>query len=260
MENRITWNLSDIGKFFMYYLLCIVCMTNCGEKEVQAQTKIVLKLDDIGARKNQCKALPVMEYLLHRNIKASYGIIANRLDETALPLLSKVIQATDAEGKPMTEIWHHGLDHSRNENVFEFKNRSYQEQKLHFDSAHNLVKKYLGVNMNTFGAPFNATDSICLRVIAEHGGYRKIFFSKVSIPTGSALQQLNNSVPMEKEVGKPDFEYFKEQYSKYARYAGSNMVLQGHPTYWTAEGLEQFKKILDFLDGRNCIYVLPSQL
>ena len=237
-------------------LLLIFCLW----QQASAQTKIVLKLDDIGAKNGSCKALPVMEYLLQRKVKASYGVIANRLDETAIDVLRPIFDAKDSLGKPMVEIWNHGLDHSRTGDVFEFKNASYQAQKQHFDSAHWLVKKYLGIEMTAFGAPYNATDSTCLRVIAEHGGYKAVMFSRIKVSFEIPFALLNNNVAIEKETGKPDFAYFMEQYTKHPEYQTSNMVLQGHPPYWTEEGFAEFKKILDFLDEKKCRYVLPSQL
>ena len=225
-----------------------------------SQTKVVLKLDDIGAQKNACKALPIMEYLVQRNVKASYGVIANRLDETAKPLLAKITNAVDRKGKPMVEIWNHGLDHSRNGDAFEFKNSSFEQQKKHLDSSHFLVKKYLGISMTTFGAPYNATDSTFIRMIAENKKYRTVFFSKVYPTYEAEFKRLNNNVPMEKETGKPNFDFFMTEYKKHPEYLSSNIVLQGHPPYWTDEGFAEFKKILDFLDTKQCVYVLPSTL
>jgi len=232
----------------------------CISLPLLAQTKVVLKLDDIAAQKNSCKSLPVMEYLLQRNVKASYGVIANRLDETAYPLLSKVLNAVDTKGKPMVEIWHHGLAHSRNGDIFEFKNTPYEQQKKSFDSAHELVKKHLKVNMSTFGAPFNAVDSVCLKVIAEHGGYTKVFYAYLNVNFKTGFDKLNNRVGIEIETGKPDFNYFMSEYKKNTSYLHSNIVLQGHPPQWTEEGFAEFKKILDFLDTKHAEYVLPSQL
>lgn len=238
----------------------LLCLLVLGLKTATAQTKVVLKLDDIGAKNGSCKALPVMQYLLQRGVKASYGVIANRLDETAKPLLADVLSAKDVNGQPMVEIWNHGLDHSRTGNVFEFKNSPYQIQQQHFKSAHALVKKYLDIEMTTFGAPFNAADTTCLKIIAEHGGYKKVFFSRVEVNFNIGFERLNNNMPMEKETGKPDFDYFLTNYNKYKNYLNSNIVLQGHPPYWTADGLAEFKKILDFLDEKHCVYVLPSSL
>lgn len=247
-------------KIYDLKTLVAISLLTCFSKICVAQIKVVLKLDDIGAKNNTCKALPIMDYLLKRKVKASYGIIANRLDETAKPLLADVLAAVDEKGKPMVEFWHHGLDHARKGDVFEFKNAPYQQQKQHFDSAHNSVKKYLDVEMTAFGAPFNATDSTTLKVITEHPSYKVLFFSRVEVNFALPFKRLNNNVPMEKETGKPDFEYFKSNYEKHKSYLSDNIVLQGHPPYWTAEGFDEFKKILDFLDHENAVYLLPTTL
>jgi peptidoglycan/xylan/chitin deacetylase (PgdA/CDA1 family) len=238
-------------------LVFIICISVCDR--VAAQLKVVLKLDDIGAQRNSCKALPVMEYLLARNVKASYGVIANRLDDTAQPLLAKIINAKDKQGKPMVEIWNHGLDHSKTGDLFEFKGTSYRQQKLHLDSSHFLVKKYLNVDMVTFGAPYNQTDSVCLKVLSD-SRYKKVFYSRIKVAFKTDFDRLNNSVAMEKETGKPDFDYFMVNYNKSSGFHSSNIILQGHPPYWTEEGFAEFKKILDFLDTQKCVYVLPASL
>ncbi|UKT64951.1 DUF2334 domain-containing protein [Pedobacter mucosus] len=241
-------------KNFLFVILIFISL------QIVAQTKVVLKLDDISAQNGECKSLPVMTYLLKRNVKASYGVIANRLDGSAKSLLNDIISAVDNQGNRMVEIWNHGLNHSKNGDVFEFKNSTFNEQLQHLDSAHFLVQKDLGVSMTTFGAPYNATDSVCLRVINEHKNYKKIFFSSVKVEFETNFERLNNNVPMEIETGKPDFDFFIKSYNKYPAYLSSNIILQGHPPYWTDEGFAEFKKILDFLDSKKCIYVLPATL
>ncbi len=234
--------------FFMLYVSAVSC----------AQLRVILKLDDISAKNGQCQVLPLMKYLIDRNVKASYGIIADRLDSTAYSLLKPVIQARDKNGRAMAEFWNHGLTHSRQGNVFEFKGMSSELQKAHLDAAHLLVQKNLGVTMTTFGAPFNATDSVCLKVVSENPAYKKVFFSKVEISTPVSFKRINNHVPMEKETGVPDFGYFLEQMKNNTAFLNEGIVLQGHPGKWKDAGLQEFKKILAYLDSLDCVYVLPA--
>ena len=55
------------------------------------------------------------------------------------------------------------------------------------------------------------------------------------------------------------YDYFIENYGigkvKFTDY----MVLQGHPNMWTAEKLEQFSRIIDFLISEGCEFVLPYE-
>jgi peptidoglycan/xylan/chitin deacetylase (PgdA/CDA1 family) len=222
-----------------------------------AQLRVILKLDDISAKDGHCQVQPLMNYLISRNIKASYGLIADRLDGTAYSVLKPVIQARDKEGRAMVEFWNHGLTHSRQGDFFEFKGMPYELQKAHLDSAHFLVQKNLGVLMTTFGAPFNATDSVCLKVISENPAYTKIFFSKVNTSTSVSFKRINNHVPMEKETGVPDFEYFLEQIKKSKSFFNEGIVIQGHPGKWRDIEFKEFEKILAYLDSQGCVYILP---
>ncbi len=233
------------------------------QQGIFAQPKILLKFDDIGASKNTCNAGPVIDYLLQKQIKASYGVIANRLDSTARQAMEKYLVATNAKGEKLIEIWNHGYTHSNKnppDNNMEFKGTGYEFQKRHFDSSNMLVEKYLGVRMTSFGSPYNATDSNTIRVIAENGGYKSVMFSTVDTASYPALRFLNNRVDMEKGTGNPNFELFMSDYRKHREYQNSYIVLQGHPPYWNADQFDQFKKIVDFLVAEKCTFVLPAEL
>lgn len=228
-----------------------------------AQTKVVLKLDDIAANNSSCNALEVMDHLVQQNIKASYGVIANAVDSTARSTLRSYLDARDEKGEKLIEIWHHGLDHSKDiDSVgnFEFKHSPYTFQKAQFETADKRVLRCLGVQMSAFGAPYNATDSVTMRVVAENPNYTVFMFSKVEVSFPVAFVLLNNNVPMERETGKPDFDYFLEHYHKHPEYHHTYLVLQGHPPYWDEQGFGEFKKILDFLQRQKGVFVLPSEL
>lgn len=231
-----------------------------------AQTKVVLKLDDIGAQKNESKVIPVLDYLMQKQIKVSLGVIAKHLDETALPVLGKYLKATNNKKEKLIEIWHHGLDHSSKNppaDNQEFKGTSYAFQKEHFEQADKAVLKYLGVQMVSFGAPFNAVDSSTLKVIAENPKYKAVMFTDLKT-TDRKLTYLNNRVDMEKGTGKPDYDHFITRFeshkSKHKNYLNSFIVLQGHPNNWTKEQFTAFKNIIDYLIAQKCEFVLPAEL
>lgn len=224
------------------------------------QTKVILKLDDLGVLKGRCAALPVMEFLLKRNIKASYGVIASKLDETAKDVLKTIISETNKRGEPMVEIWNHGLYHSRKDGVFEFKNTPYELQKQYLDSSEVLIQKYLGLRMTGFGAPFNAIDTTCLRAISERANYRYVFFSNLAVDFNPSFKTLNNHIRMENGTGNPDFDSFVKNLNINKQYLSDYIVLQAHPNNWTIEKLESFKQILNHLDRLGCEFILPSQL
>jgi len=133
-----------------------------------AAPKIILKLDDLSVKQSVCSCSPTFDYLMQKQLKAGFGAIASRLDSTSLNTLKPYLNATNAKGEKLFEIWHHGLDHVRPE----FQTTSYEYQKAHFDQSDELIKKLLGIQMHTFGTPFNASDSITNKVISENPNYK----------------------------------------------------------------------------------------
>jgi peptidoglycan/xylan/chitin deacetylase (PgdA/CDA1 family) len=215
--------------------------------------KIILKLDDIGVKKGTLQCSPALDYLVHKKLKAGLGIIAARNDSTALAILIPYISATNSKGEKLIEIWHHGLDHSKTE----FKDSTYEFQKAHFEQADKLIKKLLGIQMHTFGTPYNASDSTTNKVIAENPNYAVFLYSSKKPTRENGILYLDNRVNMENGTGKPEFDYFIENYGKAKAKYNDYMILQGHPNMWTPEKLEQFTKVIDFLISEGCEFVLP---
>jgi len=220
-----------------------------------AAPKIVLKLDDFQASKGFCPCLPTMDYLIQRQIKAGYGAVANKFDSTAIGILQPYLNATNHKGEKLVEVWHHGLDHKRPE----FAGTSYEYQKAHFDQANQLIKKYLGIQMYTFGTPYNASDSITNRVVSEDTNYKVFMYSSVLPVITSGIMYMDHRVNMENGTGNPEFDYFVVNYNKLKNSYTDYITLQGHPNQWTPVKLEQFKKIIDLLISEGCEFVLPFE-
>ena len=217
--------------------------------------KIILKLDDIGVKQGKLQCSLTLDYLVQKKLKAGLGIIAGRNDSTVLATLSPYLKATNLKGEKLIEIWHHGLDHSKTE----FKDSTYEFQKAHFEQADKLIKKLLGIQMHTFGTPYNASDSTTNKVISENLNYKVFLYSSKKPIQKNGILYLDNRLKMENGTGKPEYDYFIENYGigkvKFTDY----MVLQGHPNMWTAEKLEQFSRIIDFLISEGCEFVLPYE-
>lgn len=227
---------------------------------LSAQPKVILKLDDIGVKNNRCSAEPVLNILLKRKIKAGIGVIAKQLDETTSAAMKKYLDATNSNGEKLIEIWNHGYDHSSNRppnNAIEFSGTSYQFQKQHLAMADSVVKKLTGVQMHTFGAPNNASDSTCFRVLAENGNYRAFMLNKSTAKQTNGIFNFNNRVSMETATGKVDYDFFVSNYEKLKSVYPDYIVMQGHPNMWNADRLAQFSKILDYLEAQHVEFVLP---
>jgi len=84
-------------------------------------------------------------------------------------------------------------------------------------------------------------------------------FVNAKTPTESKIRKLNNRVNMENGTGKPEFDFFVENYNKAIAKHMSSMVLQGHPhIYNTPEKMEQFKKIIQFLMDQKATFITPE--
>lgn len=218
-------------------------------------TKIILKLDDLTALKGNCSGKTTMDYLIKKQVKFSFGVIANGLDKTSLSTLEPYINATDSNGNKLFEIWHHGFDHI----LPEFSAHTFEYQKQHFENANQIVKNLLGIQMHSFGTPGNTSDSITNKIIAENPNYKIFMFSSVTPTFTFGVSYLNNICRMENGTGNVQFDYFLGNYNKYKSYYLNYMILQGHPNGWTSTQLDQFKMVIEFLISEGCEFVLPYE-
>ena len=220
-----------------------------------AAPKIILKLDDLSVKNGVCQFVPTLDFLMKKKIKAALGIIAIRNDSSASMTLNPYLSVKNAKGESLFEIWHHGLDHVRPE----FLGTGYEFQKSHFEEADQLVKKLLGIQMHTFGTPYNNSDSVTNLVFIENPNYKVFLFGGKTTNDTNGILYLDNRVNIENGTGNPEFGYFKENYTKNKDKFTDYMILQGHPNKWTPEKLEQFNKIIEFLISEGCEFVLPYE-
>jgi peptidoglycan/xylan/chitin deacetylase (PgdA/CDA1 family) len=248
-----------LPKNSMRYALAFVLLLTISS--AMGQQKIILKLDDLGSRNNVSTAQAVLDVLLQRKIKAGLGVIANTLDSTAMTAYGKYLAATKQKGDKLFEIWNHGFDHSNKNapggNSAEFKGTGYAFQKDHINKAQNRVKQLLGVEMHSFGAPYNLSDSITNKVLGDQGSYHVFLFGDVAANLPSGLKNYNNRVEMEITTGQVNYDHFIADYQRKKNMYPDLMVLQGHPNMWDAARIAEFNKILDYLIAQKCEFVLP---
>lgn len=224
--------------------------------------QVILKLDDLGVQNSILAASPAFDFLVANNIKWGSGAIANRFDATAPGVLAPYLNAQNPEGEKLMEIWHHGYDHSQNNpaGTWEFSGRSYSDQKLSFENGDQTILNLLGIQMKTFGTPYNQSDATTNTVIAENPGYKVMMFSKIK-SSSNGIMYLDNRVNMESATGTPEFAYFKANYLAGKNTYTGYMILQGHPNYYTtgSNNLEQFKLILKYLMSEGVTFVKPYE-
>jgi len=246
-----------------YYKIFVVVLLLTAGNYCFAQPKIIIKLDDIAVKNTYCGGCAVFDDLLSKQIKTSIGVIAIKLDATAKPVLSKYINAKDSKGNNLFEVWCHGYDHSNNNpphNNEEFYGTSYDFQYAHFNMADQAVLKYIGIQMHTFGAPFNFIDTNTIKVISKNKNYKVVIFSGANRTYRSnGIVYLNNRVDMENGAGNLNYDYFVTQYQKYKNKFPDYMILQGHPNGWDANKKAQFDQIIAYLIAQKCEFVLPYE-
>jgi peptidoglycan/xylan/chitin deacetylase (PgdA/CDA1 family) len=226
-----------------------------GSGITNATPKIILKLDDLSVKNGICPCSSTFDYLVSMKIKAGFGAIADRFDSTALTTLNHYLNAVNPKGEKLFEIWHHGLDHVRPE----FLQTNYDYQKFHFDEADKIIRNLLGIQMHSFGTPYNGSDSVTSNVISENSNYKVFMFSSLKKAEKAGTLNLDNRVNIENGTGNPEFKLFMENYAKNKEKYLDYMVLQGHPNMWTAEKIDQFKKIVEFLISEGCEFVTPYE-
>jgi peptidoglycan/xylan/chitin deacetylase (PgdA/CDA1 family) len=224
--------------------------------------KVILKLDDLGVQNSVLACSHAFDFMVANKIKWGAGAIAVRFDATAPGVLEPYMNATNNQGEKLMEIWHHGYDHSQNNptGTWEYSGRTYADQKLSFENADQTIKNLLGVQMRSFGTPYNQSDAVTNTVIAENTNYKVFMFSKIKSTTNGVMY-LDNRVNMENGTGLPDYSFFLKNYSAQKANFTDYMILQGHPNYFTAgsNNLEQYKLILKFLVSEGVEFVTPYE-
>jgi peptidoglycan/xylan/chitin deacetylase (PgdA/CDA1 family) len=254
-----------VSKIYVPVRLCIsifiISMFWCGST-INAQPKIIIKLDDLEAKQSSIDAcIPTFEYLVSNEIKAGWGVMRfGNATENHIKILKNYVAKTNPKGEALFELWHHGLDHTRDNPLgpWEFSGTSYAYQKSHFDSASRILKNKLGVTARTFGAPYNQTDATLHQVMSEDSNMKVILFAQQSPSAASGILNLSNRVNMESSTGVVNYDYFVGNYNAKKSIYKNYMVLQGHPPQWTTDSLKnEFKKIITFLRAEGCEFITP---
>lgn len=144
--------------------------------------------------------------------------------------------------------------------TWEFDGRPYAYQKSHFDSATNAVRMKLGIQMRTFGAPYNQIDTTLIRVMREDTSYKVLLLGQNNPPGASGIINLTKRVMIESATGVPSYSTFVSDYTaKKATYT-EYMVMQGHPYAWTTTAKQnEFKNIVNYLIAEGVKFVTPYE-
>lgn len=223
----------------------MVPQVNAGQPPV-----VILKLDDLrDTEKARGGFSRVFDVLQERKVNAGFGIIADSCEDDGRkqPYYDLIKKWADS-GR--VEIWHHGYDHVKGE----FSDGDYARQLDHLQRANRLLAEKCGIDLVSFGAPFNANDAATVQALNAVPQLAVWMFP--GIATGSKQRLLTIRCNMEPKTGVVDYDLFVKQYAAHA--AAAYIVVQGHPPYWDEASHAAFVRIVDFCLKQGCRFSMPG--
>jgi peptidoglycan/xylan/chitin deacetylase (PgdA/CDA1 family) len=233
---------------------------------------INLKFDDVKQFKGMVFPCwtKLAEYLQSRQIKGSFGVICQSLEE-ATPEYVEWIKRWRDSG--LVEFWFHGWDHATHEvdgvRYNEFNKRPYAEQKERFDKAQRLAQEKLGFAFETFGPTGGVGNGLfdenTVKVMADDPHLKAWLYPQPLDKAGQELEAAGKvtildrvwAVNLEAGVGAPDFNRFLAGYAQ--NLTRDYFVLQGHPAAWDDNRFAEFARILDFLVAQKAVFMTPME-
>lgn len=238
---------------------------------------IILKVDDLEF--NSRYEMPqnfirFIHFSKDNKIPITMGLIGESLVQGGEPNTT-TLEIQNLQKRKLLEIWNHGYNHlcavsaeefelskTRNykeiinytgENEFwEFKNTDFEYQKLHLQKTQKLAQEKLGITLTTFGTPCNHHDQTTIEALRLNPEIQNVFFFGKEVST---FKNLNNRIDLEKTIGQPNFNFFKENYNKSLPY----IVIQLHPTHWTNSEWKEFLDTITYLKKHNINFLTASE-
>ena len=201
------------------------------------------------------------EVVLRRGIKTAAGAIGQRMSLPTEDVRAQV-KAWCATG--LVELFNHGYDHAYylppaaksglpQGTTYEFQGRPYDEQRAHLERTQQIIRDNYGVQMRTFGAPFNKWDAETARAMRDLGQVDVWFFGPAD---SGCFVMSRGGGEIEGSDGVPSLDVFRQSHDPKQRV----VVLQHHPysaQFW--EGWDGFNAILDLLIQQGATFILPGE-
>jgi len=210
--------------------------------------KIIIKADDLAGYPGKNKIIPqrwqrFVDIIKKYNIKANIGIIGNSLLFDDYGYFNWI-----KENSNYIEYFNHGFLHRQ----FHFDGDTYQEfcgtskeyQLKLINYTNKLVKEKVGIELTSFGAPYNATDKNTS--IALHNTNIKTAYFLSHDFNG---KNLTDRIDIEIPVHCPNFTEFQKTFFQ-KEYA----VIQVHPNSWEEKYFIEFEKMINFLNGYEFVF------
>ncbi len=146
--------------------------------------------------------------------------------------------------------------------IYEFDGQPYAFQKAHFDSATKAVKVKLGIQMHSFGTPYNKNDVTCNQVMSEDTNYKVMMLGAAKSGLRSDILDLTNRIMIESATGVPSYSTFISDFTATVNTSMKYdyIIMQGHPYAWTTDTKQsEFKKIVEYLISYGVKFMTPYE-
>lgn len=225
----------------------------------QTAPYIILKLDDLHFEQEPVHAgwKQVIAFLQQEQVTAAIGIVGKSLEKGDATYFNWIKQR-HREG---FEIWNHGFCHCKpvvdGVERREFEGMPYQTQLENLQKTQRLMRKYTGITLRSFGAPYNATDSLTARALEQIPELKVWMYNDTPWKNSKMPLDRIPEVNIEYPVHIPNLELFKAGYA--AHRSQPVLVIQGHPRSWVEDPsrFEVFKQIVWFLKAENAQFTTP---
>jgi len=210
--------------------------------------KIIIKADDLAGYPGKNSIIPkrwqkFVDIIKKYNIKANIGIIGNSLLFDDYGYFEWI-----RDNEKYIEYFNHGFLHRKFNfdgiEYEEFRGTSIQYQLNLINYTNQLAKEKVGIELISFGAPYNATDK-----------NTSLALNQTNIKTAYFLTEefngvnLKDRIDIEVPVHCPNFNEFKNNFTK-KKYA----VIQVHPNSWDEYYFNEFEKMIKFLKDYEFIF------
>jgi len=231
----------DNYKFYAYDLT---------EKAEATNPIVILRFDDF--RPNAIDAFNSAIAVLDKyDVEASCGVIGSQLGDEALYQAIIDVHANGAE------IWSHGYEHTGTE----FKGATAESVVENFAKTLNLIKENCGIDITSFCAGYNNTDSVAVKAIQENFPQIKaIMSSEDEADAATTVVNLRATTTFEggtDSLSKIDIDGFKAEYEtlKHNEY----VVIYCHPGSWKAGDFDKFDEIVQYLLEQGATFMQPTE-
>lgn len=252
--------------FFAFIFILISC--NPDNLIYSDHTIIIIKADDLGNMTNNWQNF--ISKSVENDVPVSIGVIASHMtdDSTKIKVrnLSKLRSKT---GNLLLEFWNHGYDHSRDNNVEEFRIPNLAYQIDHIKRSQVFFKDSLGIESTTFSTPFNESSDTTFEALKHFPEIKiwmcyqrkeKQFHTSWIDPDFNVLKPTENQILLNVRIQA----VFHLPLIMLKRIVDSNthppyLIIQIHPNTWEDHDFEDYQTMIDYLKQKKFIFMTPQQ-